>query len=145
MTMRDCCAEQARSAEAVLRSAEERLADGRHWEAIGLLEGVVAITGGLLRQRARLLLADAYARTPRAGKSAEQELLNVLEENAGNLEARLRLATLYRERGLKTRALEHLRHVLEKDPRHVAAQEMVAQIEGGDVPRGGMLRKLLGG
>ena len=137
-------AEQARSTEAVLRAAEERLGEGRHWEAIGLLEGVVAIAGGLLRQRARLLLAEAYAKTPRAGKSAEQELLSVLEENPASVEARLRLAMLYRDRGLKTRALEHLQHILEKDPRHGAALEMMAQLEGGE-PSRGVLRKLLGG
>lgn len=137
-------AEQARSAEAVLHAAQERLGEGRHWEAIGLLEGVVAIAGGLLRQRARLLLAEAYAKTPRAGKSAEQELMAVLEENPANVEARLRLAILYRDRGLKTRALEHLRQILDKDPRHGGAVELVAQLESGDEPRG-VFRKLLRG
>jgi curved DNA-binding protein CbpA len=138
-------AEQARQAEAVLRNAEERLGEGRHWEAIGLLEGLVAITRGLLRQRARLLLADAYAKTPRAGKSAEQELIAILEENPSNVEARLRLALLYRDLGLTARASEHLRRILEARPQHRGALELMSQLGGAAGEPKGFLRKLLGG
>jgi len=134
-------AEQARMAEAVVRTAEQRLGEGRHWEAIGLLEGIVAVTRGLLRQRARLLLADAYAKTPRSGKSAEQELIAMLNENPSDVAARLRLARLYRDGGLPTRASEHLRQVLQVDPQNRGALEMLSALGGEEK---GLLRKLLG-
>lgn len=137
-------AEHARKAEEVLRTAEHRLGEGRHWEAIGLLEGIVVTTQGLLRQRARLLLAEAYAKTPRAGKSAEQELVAILEENPSSVEARLRLARLYRDLGLTARASEHLRRILEAQPQHRGALELMSELGGGAGEPKGLLRKLFG-
>jgi curved DNA-binding protein CbpA len=128
----------ARRAEAALAMADERARDGRHWEAIGLLEGLVAVTRGGLRRRARLMLADLYANNPRAGKSVEEQLLAVIEENPDNVDARLRLARLYRDRQLRPRALEYARQALELRPGLRAAQELIDELDGGK----GVVRRL---
>jgi hypothetical protein len=123
--------EAARRAEAALRMAEERAKDGRHWEAIGLLEGLVAVTSAGLRRRARLMLADLYLKHPRAGKSVEEQLTALIDENPDEVDARLRLARLYRDRGLAARGLEHARRALELRPASRAARDLVAEL-GGD-------------
>jgi tetratricopeptide (TPR) repeat protein len=129
----------ARKAEAAMAMAEERARDGRQWEAIGVLEGLVTVTRGGLRRRARMMLADLYARNPRAGKSVEEQLAAVIEENPDFVEARLRLARLYHERQMSSRAMEHVQKALELQPGHRGAQELLSALEAAG---GG--RRLLG-
>ena len=121
----DRCLGERRTAK-----SSERLREGRHWEAIGLLEGLAEVTTGLLRERARLRLAEAYARNPRAGKSAEHELATVITENPRSVEARLALARLYHDRGLRSRATELVRQVLELDPASQDAREIERALDG---------------
>ena len=78
------------------------------------------------------MLADLYSKNPRAGKSAEEQLTAVIDEHPDEVEARLRLARLYRDRGLVPRALEHARRALELQPSLRAARELVAELGGGD-------------
>lgn len=133
--------EESGKAEAAMAMAEERAGDGRHWEAIGLLEGLVTVTSDALRRRARLRLADLYAKNPRAGKSAEEQLVAVVAENPENIDARLRLAWLFRDRNMNARAIVYLRQVLELQPKHRAARDMMAALKGG--PPTGRFKRLL--
>jgi tetratricopeptide (TPR) repeat protein len=126
---RDSPEEAARKAEAAMAMAEARAKDGRQWEAIGLLEGLVTVTGGGLRRRARLMLADLYARNPRAGKSVEEQLIAVIDENPDFVDARVRLARLYRDRQMTARAIEQAQKALELQPGHRAAQELLAALD----------------
>lgn len=123
----------ARKAEAAMAMAEERAREGRQWEAIGLLEGLVTVTRSGLRRRARMMLADLYARNPRAGKSVEEQLVAVIEENPEFVDARVRLARLYLERQMTSRAVEQAQMALQLQPGHRAAQELLAALdaEGG--------------
>ena len=134
--------EEARKADEVMAMAEERAKDGRLWEAIGLLEGLVTVTSGRFRRRARMRLAELCAQNPRAAKSAEEQLTAVIKENPSDIEARLRLAKLFGERQMPTRAVEYLRQALELEPTHRGALDMMAAVEGA--PKG-LLRRLFRG
>ena len=106
-----------------------------------MLEGLVTVTSGGLRRRARLRLADLYAANPRAGKSAEEQLLAVVAENPDHVDARLRLARLFRDRKMNARAIGYLKQVLELKPRHRVAGEMMAALKGG--PPTGRFKRML--
>lgn len=131
--------ENARRAEEALVMADQRARDGRQWEAIGLLEGLVTVTSGVLRRRARMKLADLYAKDPRAAKSAEDQLTAVIAENPTNVDARLRLARMFRDRQMPARTAEYVRQVLELEPNHRGALEMMAAVAG---PPKGLLQRL---
>jgi hypothetical protein len=118
----------ARRAEAALQLAAERSKDGRPWEAVGILEGLVTVSSGVLRRRARLMLAELQAKDPRTLKSSEEQLLKVVEESPDNVEARVRLARHFRERGIPSRALEYARQALALEPGERRAEEVVDQL-----------------
>ena len=134
--------EDARKAMEAMAMAEERAKDGRAWEAIGLLEGLVTVTSGRLRRRARMQLAELYATNPRAAKSAEEQLTAVIRENPSDVDARLRLARLFGDRQMHARAAEYLRQVLELEPGHRGALDMMAAAD--DRPKG-LLKRLFRG
>jgi curved DNA-binding protein CbpA len=121
--------DEAARAEQAMAMAAERQKDGRQWEAIGLLEGLVTVATGALRRRARLQLAAIYANNPRSGKAAEEQLDEVLAENPGDVDAHLGLARLFQGRGMPGRSIDHLRQVLATQPRHRAALRMVAELD----------------
>ena len=131
--------EEARRAEEALAMADQRARDGRQWEAIGLLEGLVTVTSGVLRRRARMKLADLYAKDPRTAKSAEEQFAAVVAENPANVDARLRLARIFRDRQMPARSAEYVRQVLELEPTHRGALEMMAAADG---PPKGLLQRL---
>ena len=111
----------------LLREGEEHLVRGRLWEASRVLDEVLSRGEGRIRQRAHLLLARAYAKSPSGSKRAEAELRSLIAENDGYTEAHLALAQLYREKALPARAAEAYRKVLSLEPRHArAAQELAA-------------------
>ncbi len=132
--------EESRKAGEVLAMAEARAKDARPWEAIGLLEGLVTVASGRMRRRARMQLAELHAANPRAAKSADEQLIAVIKENPSDVEARVRLARLFAERQMPARAAEYLRQVLELEPNHRGALEMMTSAEGA--PKG-LLKRLL--
>jgi tetratricopeptide (TPR) repeat protein len=126
------------------RKAEEHYGEGRYWEAVGLLAETVPLASGLLKSKARLLLARICLKYPDRLKQAEKELQAVVQEDAEHVEAYVLLGSLYRQQGLTARAVAHYRKALELNPRHRVAQAELAELspapEGGE----GVLKRLFG-
>jgi len=74
-----------------------------------------------MRIRARVLLGRALLQIPDREKAAEKELLAAVKDDPVHVEAHYLLGTLYRRRGLSTRAASMFRRALELDPAHRAA------------------------
>ncbi len=115
------------TAEAIARGSES-LAQERYWEAIRLFESAIPRAEGDLRQQARILLARAYAKNPGWVKQGEELLLAVLREEPDNLDALLQLGRIYKGQGLRSRALSTLRRVLELNPAHAEARQLVGEL-----------------
>jgi curved DNA-binding protein CbpA len=115
------------TAQAIERGSES-LAQERYWEAIRLFESAIPRAEGELRQQARILLARAYAKNPGWVKQGEELLLAVLREEPDNLDALLQLGRIYKGQGLRSRALSTLRRVLELNPAHAEARQLVGEL-----------------
>jgi tetratricopeptide (TPR) repeat protein len=131
-----------------LRKAERQIAEGAYWDAIKLLETAIPHLTGKQKQRARVANARALAKNPHWIKDAEQLLETVLEEDPKYATAHFELALLYRDCGLKGRAVNHLRKVLELRPEHEEAPTLLASLTPEPTEAtpegGGLLRKLFG-
>ena len=123
--------------DAAVERAAESLAAERYWEVIRVLERAVPRADGALKQRGRVLLARAYARTPDWAKQAEELLLTVVQQDPSHVDAHLHLGVIYRNQGLRGRALKSFRRVLELAPGHADAQRFAAELQD---PEGGRLR-----
>jgi curved DNA-binding protein CbpA len=123
----DPAREREAAAEAIERGRES-LALERHWEAIQLFEAAIPRAEGALKQQARVLLARAYAKNPGWVKQGEELLLAVLREQPDDVDALLQLGRIYRAQGLRSRALNTLRRVLELDPAQDEARSLIASL-----------------
>jgi TolA-binding protein len=139
---------EARRAAENVRRAEKLMEEAKYWDAIQLLEPAVQALGGGQKQRARVVLARALMKNPNWLHQAEEVLQAVVQDEPSHQEAHFGLGTLYKERGLKSRAAGAFRRVLDLNPDHKeAAAEL---LEMGDVASeappesGGLLRKLFG-
>ena len=74
-----------------------------------------------MRIRARVLLGRALLQQPERERAAEKELLEAVKGDPAHVEAHYLLGTLYRRRGLSTRAAAMFRRALEIDPAHRAS------------------------
>src|SRR5262245_21269354 len=90
--------------ETMLRQGRELLKDGKSWDAAAVFEQVVEGASGRMRTRARVLLGRAHLLHPERERVAEKELLEAVKEDPAHVEAHYLLGTLYRRRGLSTRA-----------------------------------------
>ena len=139
---------EARRAAENVRRAEKLVEEAKYWDAIQLLEPAVQALGGAQRQRARVILARALVKNPNWVHQAEEVLQAVVHDEPNHQEAHFELGSLYKERGLKSRAFASFRRVLDLNPQHERAQEAIADL--GDVSpetppeSGGLLRKLFG-
>ena len=116
------------AAAAAIEKGSESLAQERYWEAIRLFESAIPRAEGGLRQRARILLARAYAKNSGWIKQGEELLLAVLREEPDNLDALVQLGRIYKGQGLRSRALSTLRRVLELNPAHAEARQLVGEM-----------------
>jgi curved DNA-binding protein CbpA len=123
--------EDRRQQEAVLQQAEERLREGRQWEAVGLLQALIPLSRGRIRSRARLRLAQAQLRKADTVREAEKELRALVQEEAENVDARMALAEFCLEHGHKRRARHLLEEVLTIRPGHRQAAAQL-QAAGGE-------------
>lgn len=123
--------------DVAVEHAAESLAAERYWEVIRILERAVPRADGALKQRGRVLLARAYARTPDWAKQAEELLLTVVQQDPSHVEAHFHLGVIYRSQGLRGRALKSFHRVLELAPGHVDAQRFAAELQDAN---GGRLR-----
>jgi tetratricopeptide (TPR) repeat protein len=130
---------RAERAEEAVRRAEElydsasRAGEGagvrqKYWEAIQLVEPIVAKLSGRIRLRARLVLARCYLENPNWVKRAEEALQVATREEPADPEAYRLLGKLYEERGLRTRATTMFRRVQELRPDDARAAEALARI-----------------
>lgn len=140
---------EAQQALKDVAKAEKHLAEARYWDAIQLLEPAIERLNGKLKQRARVVLARCFARNANWVRQAEDELQTVVREDPKNADAYFELGLIYKGGGLKSRALNAFRKVLEFQPEHEAArQELLALGPDKDDAEpsagGGLLKKLFG-
>jgi len=112
-----------------MASAQSLIDDGQFWDAIRQLEPLLPRLTGPARARARMLLAQAYARNPKWRRRAEEALRLAIEDSPGDVEPRLLLASLYLDLHQPVRAATLYRAVLEMDPRNRAAREALSDPE----------------
>jgi hypothetical protein len=115
--------------EASLARATESFASERFWEVIQILEKAAPRAQGALKQRQRVLLARAYAKTPDWVKQGEELLVTVVQQDPNDAEAHFHLGAIYRGQGLPSRALRAFRRVLELVPGHPEAQRCIEEIQ----------------
>jgi curved DNA-binding protein CbpA len=122
-------AKPAELPEQALADAEQLFGEGRYWEVIGLIQGVLRQAQGQTRQRLRLLRGRAYLRCPDRRKEAIEELAAAVAADPSDAQAHYLLGTAYRDEGLKKRALGHFRKALELRPHYKEAQSEIATLE----------------
>jgi hypothetical protein len=120
---------------AAVVAAEELVEHGEFWDAIQKLEPLVPRLQGQRKARARMVLAQAYARNPKWQHRAEETLRLAIEDSPRDVEPQLRLASLYGDLGLPARAAALYRAVLEIDPRNATARQALGG--GHETPIGG--------
>jgi hypothetical protein len=110
--------------ETVLR-AHAALGRKDVYEAIQILESVITqpTVRPELRRSSLVLLARAYRMSENRTRDAERILLEVVTEDSRNIPAYVALANLYKEEGMRSRAVRMFRKVLELDPQHRQALE----------------------
>ena len=124
--------EERKAAEDAVRRAAWMFEKEKYYDAIQLLEPVLDKIQGKVQIRGRLVLAKAYLKNPKWVKRAEETLQGIVHDDPQNVEAYYLLGTIYRDRGLKSRATSMFRKVLELKPDH---EEALAEI--GPLPTGG--------
>lgn len=122
-------------AEALLARAAESFAAERYWEVIQVLEKSVSRFEGEHKQRGRVLLARAYAKTPDWVKQGEELLVAVVQQDPNDAEAHFHLGVLYRGQGLRNRALSAFRRVVELVPDHAEARHQLEELRSLPSPR----------
>jgi len=134
--------EEVRRLEEIYKKAQERFAERKFWEVVGMLEALAPLAQGRLRHKARVLLAQTYFKNPQWRREAEVEMLGVLEEAPDNVDARFALAEMYRDWGQREKAIEAFREVLQLRPKHREATSELAELTRPEA--GSFLKRLLG-
>ena len=122
--------------EGMLAQGRQLLAESKAWEAAALFEAAATGGEGRMRTRARVLLGRALLQLPDREKAAEKELQAAVHDDPDHVEAHYLLGTLYRRRGLATRAASMFRRALEIDPAHRAALAEMDALEQSPPPEG---------
>jgi tetratricopeptide (TPR) repeat protein len=130
--------------------ANKLYSEEKFWDAIQLLEGLLGRAEGKALARVRVLLAQCYLKNPNWVRRAEEQAQLVLAKDSNHVDANYLLGTIYKNGGLKTRALTYLRKVVELKPDHDQAQHDLLEMQPSDstpAPSeggGGLLKKLFG-
>jgi tetratricopeptide (TPR) repeat protein len=132
-----------------LRKAEKLAEREQYWDVIQLLEGVVPRLAGKQKQRGRMALGRAYLKNPNWVKEGEELVRAVIAEDPRHAAAHLLLGQVYKERGLKARALSMLRKAVELEPDNEQANAELASLAteapAPPAPEGrGLIKKLFG-
>jgi tetratricopeptide (TPR) repeat protein len=140
-------AQERREAEDAIRKAARSVAAEKYWEAIQLLEPAIGRVEGKVRQNGRILLARSYMKNPNWVKQGEELLLAVSQEDPKNIEALMLLGNLYKNGGLRSRAISTFRKVLDLKPDHEDALGALTELtpeEPEPGPSGGFIKKIFG-
>jgi hypothetical protein len=122
--------ENALLADDVIRKAAQLVSASDSWSAIQLLEAVIPrIHARELKHEAQVVLARACSRNPKWVKRGEDMLLAVVREDPACLDAYFELGLLYKELGLKARALSMFRKVSQLKPGHALAAAEIRSLE----------------
>lgn len=139
-------AEELRKAQEAIRIGEKLYEKEKFWDAIQVLEPAVPIVSGRMKQRGHVALARCYLKNPNWAKRAEEQLLGAAREDPKNVDAHFILGTIYKERGLHSRALSMFRKVVEINPDHEEAQAILAAaappVPPPDEGGGGLISRL---
>jgi tetratricopeptide (TPR) repeat protein len=128
------------TSEETLLHAQLLLLQARYWDAIQLLEPAVSrMSPPRHRNRARILLARAYAKNPNWLRRAEEQLQEVVRTDPAHVEAHYQLGLLYKAQGLAARAQAMFRRVLDLRPDH---RDAATEVGGAAATGGGFLRRL---
>lgn len=116
-------------------------------DAIHLLETAFPLTTGRLRIRCGATLARCYLKNPNWARRAEELLLGLVRDEPKAADPLALLAGIYRDNGLRVRALSTYRRVLELAPDHEEAARYVSENAPAPAPvddggGGGLLKKL---
>jgi tetratricopeptide (TPR) repeat protein len=122
-------------AEESLAKARRELDEGRPGEAARILETVLDLAQGGLRQKVRKLLAVALLSDPRSEKRGESQLQIQVSEFPDDVEAFFMLGNVYKRRGLRSRAEAMYKRVLEIDPAHAGARAAALPLKPVAAPR----------
>jgi tetratricopeptide (TPR) repeat protein len=140
-------AQQQEVALEAIRTGVRLVKEGKYWDAIQVLEPVVAQLEGPPRLKARVTLARAYVKNPNWLRRAEETLLAVLQESRDYVEAYVVLGQVYRASDQPARAVGVYRKALELQPGHEEALAELAALEppSDDAPGSSkILKKLFG-
>ncbi len=141
-------AERSQRDTEALRQAEKLVEKEQYWDVIQLLEGVVVRLAGKQQQRGRMALGRAYLKNPNWVKEGEELVRAVVADDPRHVEAYLLLGQVYKERGLRARAIAMLRKAVELAPENERAQaELTALAPDSPPPEeggGGLIKKLFG-
>ena len=124
----------------ILTRAAKLMAEEKYWDAIQALEGAVTSFTGRRLQKARLLLARAYARNPKWQRRAEEMAQRVVKDEPANADAYFVLAGIYKEGRLESRATAMYRKVLDLKPDHEEARAALGETD--PKPSGTLLKRL---
>jgi serine/threonine-protein kinase len=113
----------------LVHQAEVLLKREKYWEAIQILEPVIARVEGPTRARARVALAMAYMKNPHWIRRAEDLLQDVVRDRPQHAAAYLVLGRLYRGSGFPKRAACMFRKALELEPEGEEAAAALAGLE----------------
>ncbi|HEY7515711.1 MAG TPA: DUF4388 domain-containing protein [Vicinamibacteria bacterium] len=134
---------EARLAEQSFKKAERYYEHESYWDAIQLLEPALTNALGKTKDRIRVLLAKCYAKNPKWVKRAEEQLQSVIKDDPANGEAHFLLGMIYRDGGLRHRAIASFQRVLELKPDFEPAAAELASLSPPEGERqGGLLKKL---
>jgi tetratricopeptide (TPR) repeat protein len=129
----------------LVHKGEVLLKNEKYWEAIQILEPLIARAEGPTKARARVNLALAYLKNPHWVRRAEDLLLDVVRDRPQHAAAYLVLGRLYRGSGFPKRAACMYKKVLELEPEAAEAAQALAEIEAPSPARGPRrLRAILG-
>jgi tetratricopeptide (TPR) repeat protein len=141
-----------RKAIRLFEKAEDESPDKKpklYSDAIQLLEGALPFATGRLKVRGGVTLARCYLKNPNWARRAEELLLGLVKEDPKATDPLALLAGIYRDNGLRVRALSTFRRVLELQPDHEEAARYVARNAPASTPApedeasgGGLLKKL---
>ncbi len=138
--------ERARIAQEAVLKASRLYEDERYWDAIQTLEPAIPRLEGKARSRGRVLLARCFLKNPHWVRRGEEMLLDVTHEDPKYAEAWFSLGTIYKDRGLKARAVSMLHKVLDLKPEHEEAARILAEIEPPPMETppesGGLMKRL---